>query len=224
MDEAGTKPTPERRAPLVVAVTGGIGAGKSAFCEYLARKPGARCLSADREAHALLERDPAVVDAVAEAFGARVRDSRGGIDRGRLAEVVFAEPDRLRILEGILHPRVRARLAAQVARLKADPATAIVLVEIPLLLEAGVPDWCDWVLALEAPRAARLARLAARGLAPEEARRRMALQAEDAARAVIADERIVNDGDRAALERRADRWWRGRGKAQERAWTRRSRD
>lgn len=82
--------------------------------------------------------------------------------------------------------------------------TAIVLVEIPLLVEAGVPDWCDLVVVVEASESTRFARLTQRGLRPADIRRRMARQASDAERRHIARIVLANDGDLAALERRAD--------------------
>lgn len=204
-----------RRAARAIVVTGGIGSGKSAFCARLASRPGVRLLSADAIVHRLLAQDPAVRAEVLEAFGPGVLDASGAIDRPRLAALAFPDSGGRRRLEAILHPRVRAALAAEVGRLKADPGAVMVLVEIPLLLEAGIPDWCDWVVALDAPREVRLARLAARGMPAEEAERRMASQGDDAALGELADERLVNDGDLDALDRLADAWWRAQGPGRE---------
>ncbi len=85
---------------------------------------------------------------------------------------------------------------------------AIVLVEIPLLVEAGVPEWCDFVVAVEASETLRIERLTRRGLRPAEVRRRMARQASSGARRRIAQVVVSNDGDLAALERSAGRLWK----------------
>jgi dephospho-CoA kinase len=193
--------------PLIVAVTGGIGAGKSAFCGYLAALPGVRVLDADATAHHLLEHDADVRAAVRARFGSGILDAQGKISRARLAALVFGVPGERRALEEILHPPVKAMLAQEVARLKRAAGVAIVVVEIPLLLESGIPDWCTWVVAVEAPSEARLTRLAARGLGREESERRMSQQADEAARREIADEVVINDGGLARLEQVAKRRW-----------------
>jgi dephospho-CoA kinase len=188
-----------RTPPLVVAVTGGIGAGKSRFCRALAPLPGVRVLEADRFAHRALEENEAVRLAVRARFGAAVFDARERIDRARLAEIVFADAGARRALEAIVHPVVRAALASAVAALRETEDAAIVLVEVPLLAESGVPDWCDRVVTVEASVATRRARARDRaGLA-----RRIAAQAGDVERRAIADTVVVNEGGEADLERAA---------------------
>jgi dephospho-CoA kinase len=201
-------------AALVIAVTGGIASGKSLFCRLLAREPDVRVLDADACVHALLDGDAGVREAVLRAFGDEVLDARGRIDRARLGTLAFDDPRRLRTLEAILHPRVRASLALGVERLKRDPRVAIVAVEIPLLAESGRPAWCDRVVAIEATRAVRLERLRARGWDEAAAARRMAQQADDERRRAVADEVIENEGDEAELARIVRerlRVWRTRG-------------
>jgi dephospho-CoA kinase len=212
MSERATRPAGPAAA-FVIAVTGGIASGKSTFCRLLAREPGVRLLDADGCVHALLADDRGVHEAVTSAFGDGVLDAGGRIDRARLAELVFDDPQRLRALEAILHPPVRARLAQAVERLKRDRQVAIVLVEIPLLAESGAPAWCDRVVAIEATRAVRLERLRAKGWTESAAELRMARQADDARRRAVADEVVRNDGDEVELARIACerlRVWRER--------------
>ncbi len=197
--------TPE--GPVAVAVTGGIGSGKSTFCRLVRRYPGVAHTDADRIVRGLLIGNRDVARAIAEAFGRDLLSSRGSVDRSRLAGKVFTNRRRLRRLERILHPIVRDRLAERVAALKRREGVAIVLVEIPLLVESGIPEWCDLVVTVEATEAVRLERLARRGLLPSEARRRMERQAGDADRRRVADVVIRNDGDRSGLEQGARRFW-----------------
>jgi dephospho-CoA kinase len=192
------------RAPaLVVAVTGGIGAGKTRFCQALERLPGVRVLEADRIAHRALEENEAVRRAVRARFGAAVFDAHERIDRARLAEIVFADTGARRALEAIVHPVVRAALAAAVAALRSAGDAVIVLVEVPLLAESGVPDWCDRVVAVEASAETRLARARLRGGDGGRIARRMAAQTGDVERRAIADTVVGNEGGEADLERAA---------------------
>ncbi len=199
-------PRPDSRA-IVVAVTGGIGAGKSTLCRLLRARPGVAHVDADRVVRGLLAGSPAVARAIAARFGPGTLTAAGRVDRRRLGERVFADRRALARLEAILHPVVLARLARRVAALKRRPEVVIVVVEIPLLVEVGVPDWCDVVVTIEAGRARRLERLAARGIRPPDARRRMARQARDARRRRAADYVVRNDGTLAGLERGAGRLW-----------------
>jgi dephospho-CoA kinase len=196
---------PEPRDALVIAVTGGIGAGKTTFCRALAGLPGVVVLEADAVAHRALAENDGVRRAVRERFGSAVFDAGDRIDRARLARIVFADARAREALEAIVHPVVRAELAARVAGLRRAPGVAIVLVEIPLLAEVGVPAWCERVVTVEADPATRLARAGARGRDRDAISRRMAAQAGEAARRAIAQTVVVNEGDREELERAARR-------------------
>lgn len=203
------EPRPRGRSGgLVVAVTGGIGAGKTSFCVALAALPGVRVLDADALVHRALGENAEVVRRVRERFGAPVLDGRGRLDRARLAGIVFRDAGARRDLEAIVHPVVRAELAREVDRLRRTEGVAIVLVQIPLLAEVGVPDWCDRVVSIESDAGLRRERIRAKGYDPAEIARRMAAQASEAERRAIADDVVLNDGDRESLEAAARRLYR----------------
>jgi dephospho-CoA kinase len=137
--------------PLAVAITGGIGAGKSealfAFQEH-----GAATVSSDEIVHHLLATDDDVRAALVAELGERVLDDEGRIDRGRVAEVVFADRSKLDFLEALLHPLVAAeylRWREQLARLPNPPAVCVT--EVPLLFEAGGESRFDKVVVITAP-------------------------------------------------------------------------
>jgi dephospho-CoA kinase len=161
--------------PLAVAVTGGIGAGKSEALRAFARR-GVPTLSADEVVHRLIAEDPDVRAALEERFGTT--------DRSRIAELVFADPEQLAWLEGLLHPRVRAAEEAWFAGLDAEVAVT----EIPLLYEVGGESRFDAVVVITAPDALRASRS---GVAGDARSRRLLPDDEKAARADFA---YVNDG------------------------------
>jgi dephospho-CoA kinase len=183
------------RAPACLGLTGGIGSGKSAALAAFARL-GAAVLSSDAVVHDLY-RDPEVVAAVQERFGAGiVRD--GQVDRAALAELAFAQDGGLAFLEGLLHPRIGRRrrewLAEQAA---ARPAPPLLVCEVPLLFETGIEDQFDAVLTVTASEEVRRARVEARGQRFAERRGR---QLDEAAKVARADRAFVNDGPIADLE------------------------
>ncbi len=147
--------------PVTVAITGGIGAGKSAALAAFARH-GAATASSDEIVHRLLAADEQVLAALRERFGGRVFGPDGTVDRSALGELVFADRDELAWLEGLLHPRVVAEYEGRRDELaaSADPPPAFV-VEVPLLYETGGQRRFDAVVVVTAPEELRAARSAA---------------------------------------------------------------
>jgi dephospho-CoA kinase len=188
---------PSRRAPFV-GLTGGIGAGKSTALAALARL-GASTLSTDAVVHELYESGD-VRDAVVARFGVSVA-ADGHVDRARLAELAFATQEDRVWLESLIWPLVGARVAAfRAAGEAAEPAPPALVVEVPLLFEAGNDHGFDATVAIVADEPVRHARAQARGHRALEARAARQLpQAEKAARATYV---IENDGDIAELEAR----------------------
>jgi dephospho-CoA kinase len=169
--------------PLAVAITGGIGAGKSAALEAFARR-GIPTRSSDEIVHRLLSEDPEVRAAVAERFGEGVAD-----DRARLASLVFGDCEALGWLEALLHPRVVREYSAwrdDLAR-SSDPPRAVAI-EVPLLYETGGEARFDKVIAITAPPEVRAARARVRTDAREQ---RLLADDEKVRRADFA---YVNDG------------------------------
>ncbi|MHB8452042.1 MAG: dephospho-CoA kinase [Mycobacteriales bacterium] len=187
-----------------VGLTGGIGAGKSAVASRLAAL-GALVIDADFIAREVLAPGTPGLARVVAAFGPGVCRPDGSLDREALGRVVFADPDARHILEEITHPLIGARLAHQLA---AAPPGAIVIHDVPLLVEKGLAAAYDAVIVVEAPEEVRVERLVRlRGMSPEDARARVAAQTSDAHRRSIATFIIENDGGLDALDRLVGEIW-----------------
>jgi dephospho-CoA kinase len=187
---------------MVLGVTGGVGSGKSTVASLLARR-GARILDADAIVHDLYRPGP-LAERLAARFGAGVLTPEGAVNRPRLGAVVFADPAARRALEEIVHPAVRARITSEIDRLRREGFPGIVVVDAALLVETAHPYPLDALLVVVADRAVRLARLETRGLARDEAERRMEAQADDDAKRARADVVVVNDGSIADLDAALD--------------------
>ena len=191
-----------------IAVTGGIGSGKSAVASRLAAH-GAVVVDADRIAREVVEPGTPGLAAVVAAFGGAVLTDTGALDRAAMAAIVFSDPARRRELEAIVHPLVARRSAELIA---AAPEDAVVVYDVPLLAESAGGDRdrtgeFDVVVAVEAPLDERVSRLVGRGLTADDARARIAAQADDARRRAIADHVVANDGDLASLDAAVDALW-----------------
>ena len=137
--------------PIAVAITGGIGAGKSEAL-FAFQKAGAATVSSDEIVHHLLRTDPEVREAIVRELGEGVLADDGSIDRGRVAEVVFADRAKLDFLEGLLHPKVAAEYLTWREQLGALPEPPEVCVtEVPLLYETGGDERFDKVVVITAP-------------------------------------------------------------------------
>ena len=187
---------------LLVALTGGIGSGKSLAGEYLAAL-GAVVVDSDQLARQVVERGTPAFDEILARFGDEIlRD--GNIDRSKLGELVFADPKVRQELEAITHPRIREALDEIVN--SADPGDVIVN-QIPLLVETGGKARFDYVVAITAPIELRRQRCIARGMKEYEFDKRVSAQASDEERAAIADYIIDNTGDADALLCAVEELW-----------------
>lgn len=179
---------------MAVAVTGGIGAGKSEALRAFARH-GAAVISSDDIVHELLHDDPEVSGAVVERLGEGVLGDDGHIDRGAVGRLVFSDPEALRWLEELLHPRVVERYLRWREELAEQPdPPAVCVTEVPLLYEVGGESRFDKVVVVTASPEARIAR----HIGPMRDRERRLLT--DAEKAKRADFVYVNDGTRAELD------------------------
>jgi dephospho-CoA kinase len=180
-------------APLKIGLTGGIAAGKSEALKAFARL-GAATLSSDAVVHELLEGE-ALRARLAERWGPEVLAERG-VDRAKIGEIVFADPDELSWLEAQIHPLVQERTVAWLLSLPAD--TEFAVVEVPLLFEAGGDSAFDTTVAVVTADEVRRERAAARGHAlVDEREARQLTQPEKAERA---EHIIENDGSLEDLE------------------------
>ena len=176
---------------LRVGLTGGIAAGKSLAARTLADL-GAVVIDADALAREVVEPGTEGLAAVVEAVGPGILDGEGRLDRPALAAMVFSDESKRQTLNGIVHPRVRAR-AGELER-EAAPG-AIVVHDIPLLVETGQHRSFDFVLVIDAPEEERIRRMAAdRGMSEEAARARIAAQASAEDRAAAAHSVLINEG------------------------------
>ncbi|MFE2725675.1 dephospho-CoA kinase [Kitasatospora sp. NPDC059327] len=189
---------------LKIGLTGGIGAGKSEVSRLLAAH-GAVIVDSDVIAREVVAPGTDGLAAVEAEFGAGVLRPDGSLDRPALGAVVFADPERLRALNAIVHPLVRARSAELEAAAAPD---AVVVHDVPLLVENGLAPLYDLVLVVDAEDAVRIDRLVrSRGMTEQEARARMAAQADRADRLAVADLVIDNSGPLEALSPRVDEVW-----------------
>lgn len=174
---------------LRVALTGGIGSGKSLVSEIL-EELGALVIDSDQLAREVIERGSPGYEEVVTAFGDSIL-SEGQIDRSKLAAVVFKESDLRKKLESIIHPLVR-EAAEKLARKL--PSGAILINQIPLLVESDGAKRFDYVVTVSANEEIRRERLRLRGLKDYEITQRMAAQVSDLEREKIANYIIRNDG------------------------------
>lgn len=191
----------------LVALTGGIASGKSTIARRLVEH-GAIVIDADALVREVQRPGTPVLAAIAAEFGADVLHPDGSLDRPALASRVFGDSARLAALNAIVHPAVRAESERRFGEaLRADPG-AVVVYDVPLLVETRADDPWDLVVVASAPadvRARRLVEL--RGMTPSDARARMAAQVDDAVRLGIADVVIDTAGTIGDTLRQTDALW-----------------
>lgn len=184
--------TPARQPVRRVGLTGGIGSGKSTVCRIL-RDLGAWIVDTDAIAHRLTAPGGRALPAIAAQFGAEVIAGNGAMDRARMRERVFADPAQRRALEAILHPMIGEDTRAEAA---AAPEGAIVVFDVPLLVESGRwRDQVDRILVVDCPVETQIARVMQRnGWTADAVQRIIDQQASRAQRLAVADDVIVNNG------------------------------
>ena len=187
-----------------VGLTGGIGSGKSTVAGMFADR-GAVVIDADIIAREVVRPGQPALQEITEPFGPDVVSDTGELDRAALASIVFTDETALAQLNAITHPRIAARTQELMAA--ADP-DAVVVYDMPLLVENNLTEGWDWVVVVEAPLSQRIDRLRERGVGADNMEQRMAAQASDAQRRAVADVVIVNDGDLSDLSTRVDVAWR----------------
>jgi dephospho-CoA kinase len=189
---------------LRVGLTGGIGSGKSTVSRRLAEL-GAVVIDSDVLARQVVEPGTPGHAAVVSAFGPGVIASDGTLDRPALARLVFADAELLAVLNGIVHPLVRAKADSIAA---SAPDDAIVVQDVPLLVESGLAEAYDLVVVVDAPEEDRVTRVVQdRAMSADQVRDRIAAQAGRQQRLAAADFVLDNSGTRAALLAQVDLLW-----------------
>ena len=185
-----------------VGVTGGIGSGKSSAAALFAER-GAGIVDTDDIAHELTRPGGRAMPAIIKVFGPGIAAADGSLDRAAMRQLVFAEPAQRKVLEGILHPLIRAEARDRVMR----SAAAYVMLVVPLLLESsGYPDLVQRVLVIDCEESLQISRTMQRSALTEEAVRAiMAAQLPRQQRLARADDVLLNDGDLAQLRSQVER-------------------
>lgn len=185
---------------LIIGLTGSIGMGKSTAARYLLER-GIPVFDADAEVHRLYEAEGAA--AIEAAFPGTVRD--GKVDRGRLAQAVLGDPAKLARLESLVHPLIREAERAFIDRHAAQGAAMIVL-EVPLLLETGLDQWVDATVVLTAPAEIQRQRVLARpGMTPQKLDSLLSHQLPEAEKLARADFVVDTSGPVEETRRQIDR-------------------
>ena len=188
---------------LRVALTGGIGSGKSSAAEIFAAL-GAVVVDSDEIARKVLDRESVGFGEVVAVFGDQIL-AAGEIDRKKLGQLVFSDAIARKKLEQITHPLIRKEFERII---KTAPENSIVINQIPLLAESKYDYKFDYVIAISAPIEVRKNRLLQRGMKSYEIEQRLAAQASDSDRAKIANEVIENSGDLSQLTSNVEKIWR----------------
>lgn len=173
----------------VLGITGGIGAGKSTVTEALVRM-GAAVVDADRVARKVMEPGEQAYTEIVRSFGKGILNSDGTVNRKALADIVFTDENKLKILNEITHPCIFRQMQTEMVEAKAE----LVVLDVPLLFSADFPIVCDKTLAVLAPEELRIQRVMSRdGCTEEKVLERMAVQMSEEDLRKRADFVIVND-------------------------------
>lgn len=192
----------------VIGITGQIGSGKSSVAKLLATY-GARVLNADAMAKELLEQETPSYGEIVEAFGMGILHEDESIDRAKLAAIVFADPERLQLLNSIIHPRVLEEMTERVRYIDSSgEGVEVVAIDVPILFGSGADRLCDKVAAVLADEGIRLERMTARGMTESDFFARSGAQMSQDELATKADFVIENNGTLAELKEKVADLWR----------------
>ncbi len=194
---------------LLIGLTGGIASGKSVVASRLAER-GAVHVDADKLAREVVEPGTPTLAAIEREFGREVIAADGSLNRAALGAIVFRAPDQLALLNSITHPAVWSRARELFAEAAAADANAVVVYDVPLLVEANAERSIrfDLVVVTHAAQETRIRRLVElRGMTADEARHRIGVQATDSERLAIADVVIDTDGSLGETFAQVDELW-----------------
>jgi dephospho-CoA kinase len=196
---------------IVIGLTGNIGSGKSTVARRL-QSLGAKIIDADQIAREVVQPGTPALQDIASNFGPGVLDSAGGLDRKKMASIVFADPRAIVILNQITHPRIIDEVNRKIDKFKREAKTSagsgVLVIDAPLLIEVGLDHIVDEVWVVKVDRKVQIARLAKRdGLTPEEALRRIAAQMPQEDKIKCATRVIDNSGEKSETIKQVDRSW-----------------
>ena len=191
----------------IYGLTGGIGSGKSTASKLLAEK-GAVVLDADRIAREVVAPGSPALKEIEEAFGPETILPSGELNREKVGEIVFADPEKRRRLEGMTHPRIMQRFAEKIAE-AGESGAEVVILDVPLLYETGnLVGAVEKIIVVYAPREVQKARVKARdGLPDEQIEGRLDAQMDMEEKRARADFLLDNSGAPDALRRQVDELW-----------------
>jgi dephospho-CoA kinase len=189
-----------------LGLTGGIAAGKSTVAARW-RQADTAVIETDELAHQTLAQGTTTYDEIVNVFGRGILNADGSINRAALGEIVFGDEHKRLVLNQIVHPVVRQMWMEALEKLEREGRVAAALVSIPLLYEVGMEDQFDCVVAVGCSEQTQLARLAAKGLTPTQARARIRAQWPMQKKMDKADFVILNDGSFRVLMEQADIIW-----------------
>jgi dephospho-CoA kinase len=183
----------------IIGILGGVGSGKSTVAAEFA-KLGCKVIDADKIAHELLERKR-VKEKVAAAFGRDALDAKGQIDRSKLASIVFADADKLSVLNGIIHPLVMRRAEQLIERYNRQDKVKAIVLDMPLLVEIGWAGRCDKLVFVNCRQKIRAKRAKKLGFDKNQHKIRENFQISLDNKMDLADNTIENNSDFSALVR-----------------------
>lgn len=199
----------DRPRPPLVGIVGGVASGKSVVAQHLESR-GAAVIDADRLAHEVLKLDD-LKQLARERWGEAIFGPDGQIDRKCLGRIVFAPapdgPRELKVLEQWTHPRVRQMIDERIGKISQQGTAKAIVLDVPLLAEAGWHRMCDHVLFVDVPREMRQSRAVARGWTAEEFARREAAQQPLPEKRGVASVVIDNSGSVEATHAQIDNFW-----------------
>ena len=191
MGKTGNKP--------IIGILGGIASGKSTVARAFAQL-GCQVIDADAIAHELLDKEP-IRNKIVAVFGREILDATGKIDRKKLADIVFSDPDKLSFLNGILHPAVLERAEAMIEHFSRLDQTKAIVLDMPLLVEVGWDERCDRLIYVDCSQKTKEKRAKKAGLDKNQLKIRENFQISLDNKANLSDNTIENNSDFSALVR-----------------------
>ncbi|MFC5451836.1 dephospho-CoA kinase [Paenibacillus aestuarii] len=194
-----------------IGLTGGIACGKSTVSQMLVSR-GALLVDADQIARDVVEPGSPVLERVAAHFGQAVLQADGALNRKKLGEIVFKNPDARKDLESLLHPPIRARMREQMETAEREQPQRLVVVDVPLLYESGLQSMFQEVLVVYVPRHVQIERLMERdGISESAALDRLNAQMSIEDKRTLADYVIDNSGTKEQTSLLIDQFWLRKG-------------